>query len=134
MCTLTLSSWWQECSSCWRKYVGVSTMRRDTAGLRGKGAPYRLDAGQEIKQLSDEEKMNVSGDVIFFGFFASTVVFVCCCFLLFLCVWLGNYYVVAQSCDQANMWLLILCMWIGNYYVAALAIIMLLLSLVYVIR
>jgi MoxR-like ATPase len=29
---------------------------RDTAGLGGKGGPYRLDKGHEVHQLSDEEK------------------------------------------------------------------------------
>ena len=29
---------------------------RDTAGLGGKGGPYRLDAGHKVHQLSDEEK------------------------------------------------------------------------------
>ncbi|KAG7197989.1 hypothetical protein KM043_016215 [Ampulex compressa] len=29
---------------------------RDTAGLGGKGGPYRLDAGHTVHQLSDEEK------------------------------------------------------------------------------
>lgn len=32
---------------------------RDTAGLGGKGGPYRLDAGHTVHQLSDEEKNNV---------------------------------------------------------------------------
>ncbi|EDQ92903.1 uncharacterized protein MONBRDRAFT_14058 [Monosiga brevicollis MX1] len=32
---------------------------RDTAGLGGKGGPYRLDAGHDIHQLSDEEKAAV---------------------------------------------------------------------------
>ena len=30
---------------------------RDTAGLGGKGGPYRLDAGHDVHQLSDEEKI-----------------------------------------------------------------------------
>lgn len=29
---------------------------RDTAGLGGKGGPYRLDAGHTVHQLSNEEK------------------------------------------------------------------------------
>ncbi|EKX41778.1 hypothetical protein GUITHDRAFT_112197 [Guillardia theta CCMP2712] len=35
---------------------------RDTAGLGGKGGPYRLDLddGNEIMQISDEEKQNIS--------------------------------------------------------------------------
>ncbi|XP_053996012.1 von Willebrand factor A domain-containing protein 8 isoform X1 [Hylaeus anthracinus] len=32
---------------------------RDTAGLGGKGGPYRLDAGHTVHQLSDEEKNTV---------------------------------------------------------------------------
>ncbi|XP_066591206.1 von Willebrand factor A domain-containing protein 8 [Prorops nasuta] len=32
---------------------------RDTAGLGGKGGPYRLDAGHTVHQLSDEEKAAV---------------------------------------------------------------------------
>lgn len=36
---------------------------RDTAGLGGKGGPYRLDAGHDVHQLSDEEKNAVPDDV-----------------------------------------------------------------------
>ena len=36
---------------------------RDTAGLGGKGGPYRLDAGHDVHQLSDEEKDAVPDDV-----------------------------------------------------------------------
>lgn len=36
---------------------------RDTAGLGGKGGPYRLDAGHNVHQLSDEEKRNIPEDV-----------------------------------------------------------------------
>eukprot|EP00055_Hartaetosiga_balthica_P017545 m.118566 g.118566 ORF g.118566 m.118566 type:complete len:1915 (+) comp9344_c0_seq1:274-6018(+) len=36
---------------------------RDTAGLGGKGGPYRLDACHDIHQLSDEEKENIPEDV-----------------------------------------------------------------------
>ena len=32
---------------------------RDTAGLGGKGGPYRLDAGHAVHQLSQAEKDNV---------------------------------------------------------------------------
>ncbi|CAH1987082.1 unnamed protein product [Acanthoscelides obtectus] len=32
---------------------------RDTAGLGGKGGPYRLDKGHKVHQLSDEEKASV---------------------------------------------------------------------------
>jgi len=42
-------------------HVGGNTWQggtggRDTAGLGGKGGPYRLDAGHDVHQLSDEEK------------------------------------------------------------------------------
>nr|XP_018907546.1 PREDICTED: von Willebrand factor A domain-containing protein 8 [Bemisia tabaci] len=37
---------------------------RDTAGLGGKGGPYRLDAGHDVHQLSDEEKANVPKHVL----------------------------------------------------------------------
>lgn len=36
---------------------------RDTAGLGGKGGPYRLDAGHDVSQISDEEKNAVPEDV-----------------------------------------------------------------------
>lgn len=36
---------------------------RDTAGLGGKGGPYRQDAGHDVHQLSDEEKEAVPEDV-----------------------------------------------------------------------
>ncbi|KAL5256307.1 hypothetical protein ACHWQZ_G011506 [Mnemiopsis leidyi] len=36
---------------------------RDTAGLGGKGGPYRLDAGHNVHQLSDEEKNSVPEEV-----------------------------------------------------------------------
>ena len=36
---------------------------RDTAGLGGKGGPYRLDAGHNVSQLSDEEKRGVPEEV-----------------------------------------------------------------------
>ena len=32
---------------------------RDTAGLGGKGGPYRLDAGHQVHQVPDHEKQNV---------------------------------------------------------------------------
>ncbi|KAH1005033.1 hypothetical protein HUJ04_006106 [Dendroctonus ponderosae] len=32
---------------------------RDTAGLGGKGGPYRLDKGHKVHQLSDEEKADI---------------------------------------------------------------------------
>merc|ERR1719277_762732 len=32
---------------------------RDTAGLGGKGGPYRLDKGHDVHQLSDQEKADV---------------------------------------------------------------------------
>ena len=36
---------------------------RDTAGLGGKGGPYRLDKGHPIHQISDEEKKRISKEV-----------------------------------------------------------------------
>lgn len=36
---------------------------RDTAGLGGKGGPYRLDAGHDVHQLSDAEKDAVPDEV-----------------------------------------------------------------------
>lgn len=36
---------------------------RDTAGLGGKGGPYRLDAGHDVFQVSDEEKNAVPEEV-----------------------------------------------------------------------
>jgi len=36
---------------------------RDTAGLGGKGGPYRLDAGHDVHQISDEEKEAVPEQV-----------------------------------------------------------------------
>lgn len=35
----------------------------DTAGLGGKGGPYRLDAGHTVHQISDEEKAKVSAEI-----------------------------------------------------------------------
>ncbi|KAF7279849.1 hypothetical protein GWI33_006657 [Rhynchophorus ferrugineus] len=37
---------------------------RDTAGLGGKGGPYRLDKGHKVHQLSDEEKATVPEHVL----------------------------------------------------------------------
>ena len=39
------------------------TGSRDTAGLGGKGGPYRLDSGHDVHQLSDEKKDAVPEDV-----------------------------------------------------------------------
>lgn len=36
---------------------------RDTAGLGGKGGPFRLDAGHKVHQLSDEEKDDIPEEV-----------------------------------------------------------------------
>ncbi|XP_017481252.1 PREDICTED: von Willebrand factor A domain-containing protein 8 [Rhagoletis zephyria] len=36
---------------------------RDTAGLGGKGGPFRLDAGHKVRQLSDEEKDAIPEEV-----------------------------------------------------------------------
>ena len=35
----------------------------DTAGLGGKGGPYRFDAGHDVHQMSPEEKAKVSAEV-----------------------------------------------------------------------
>ena len=45
---------------------------RDTAGLGGKGGPYRLDAGHNVYQLSDEEKMAVPEEVGHINMISST--------------------------------------------------------------
>ena len=37
---------------------------RDTAGLGGKGGPYRLSDGNPIHQISDAEKANVSPEAL----------------------------------------------------------------------
>lgn len=37
---------------------------RDTAGLGGKGGPYRLDKGHKVHQLSDEEKADVPEHIL----------------------------------------------------------------------
>ena len=34
----------------------------DTAGLGGRGGPYRLDSGHQVHQISDEEKARVSDE------------------------------------------------------------------------
>ena len=36
----------------------------DTAGMGGRGGPYRVDSGHQIHQLSDEEKAQVSPEVL----------------------------------------------------------------------
>lgn len=36
---------------------------RDTAGLGGKGGPYRLDKGHKVHQLSDDEKNDIPDHV-----------------------------------------------------------------------
>lgn len=36
---------------------------RDTAGLGGRGGPYRLDAGHDVHQVSDEDKEAVPEEV-----------------------------------------------------------------------
>eukprot|EP00736_Rhodelphis_marinus_P000056 Rmarinus@m.14300 len=36
----------------------------DTAGLGGKGGPYRLDKGHNVHQISDEEKKNVPPEIL----------------------------------------------------------------------
>eukprot|EP01125_Pyxidicula_operculata_P011635 TRINITY_DN3812_c2_g1_i1.p1 TRINITY_DN3812_c2_g1~~TRINITY_DN3812_c2_g1_i1.p1 ORF type:complete len:1438 (+),score=279.24 TRINITY_DN3812_c2_g1_i1:547-4314(+) len=37
---------------------------RDTAGLGGKGGPYRLDVGHDVYQISDEEKQNIDEEIL----------------------------------------------------------------------
>ena len=46
--------------------LGFDSLRRsrDTAGLGGKGGPYRLSDGNPIHQISDEEKANVSPEAL----------------------------------------------------------------------
>lgn len=47
----------QRAINCYKiKYRMYIYLGRDTAGLGGKGGPYRLDAGHTVHQLSDEEK------------------------------------------------------------------------------
>ena len=41
------------------RYAGGSG-GADTAGMGGKGGPYRLDNGHDVKQISDEAKKNIS--------------------------------------------------------------------------
>ena len=41
----------------------------NTSGLGGKGGPYRLDAGHNVHQLSDEEKNSVPEEVILVSIF-----------------------------------------------------------------
>lgn len=36
----------------------------DTAGLGGKGGPYRLDKGHPVHQISDKEKANISNEAL----------------------------------------------------------------------
>lgn len=36
---------------------------RDTAGLGGKGGPYRLDAGHDVHQIPDWEKEDIPEEV-----------------------------------------------------------------------
>jgi len=38
----------------------------DTAGLGGRGGPYRLNAGHDVYQVSMEEKAKVSAEVSIF--------------------------------------------------------------------
>ena len=44
-------------------YAG-GTGGADTAGLGGKGGPYRLDKGHPVHQISDEEKKNISKEAL----------------------------------------------------------------------
>jgi hypothetical protein len=47
------------CSSSGGNTWAGGTGGRDTAGLGGKGGPYRLDAGHAVHQLSQAEKDSV---------------------------------------------------------------------------
>lgn len=44
-------------------WITFSTGGRDTAGLGGKGGPYRLDAGHKVYQVSQVEKDAVPEEV-----------------------------------------------------------------------
>lgn len=44
-------------------HIGLSSGGRDTAGLGGKGGPYRLDAGHKVYQVSQAEKDAVPEEV-----------------------------------------------------------------------
>jgi hypothetical protein len=51
-----------------KPHVGGNTWRggtggADTAGLGGKGGPYRLDAGHDVHQMAEDEKADVSEEV-----------------------------------------------------------------------
>lgn len=51
-----------------KPHIGGSTWQggtggRDTAGLGGKGGPFRVDSGHEVHQISDEEKSAVNEDI-----------------------------------------------------------------------
>lgn len=41
----------------------LSTGGRDTAGLGGKGGPYRLDSGHTVYQVSQAEKDSIPEEV-----------------------------------------------------------------------
>ena len=44
-------------------YIYIYIIGSDTAGLGGRGGPYRLDLGHDVHQVSDEEKSKVSQQV-----------------------------------------------------------------------
>ena len=50
------------------QHVGGNTWRggsggSDTAGLGGRGGPYRVDSGHQVNQISDEQKRDVSAEI-----------------------------------------------------------------------
>ena len=50
------------------QHVGGNTWRggsggSDTAGLGGRGGPYRVDGGHQVNQISDEQKRDVSAEI-----------------------------------------------------------------------
>ena len=57
---------------------------RDTAGLGGKGGPYRLDAGHTVYQISDAEKDAVPEEVSML-----------LCYVLYVCMYVCSQVVCA---------------------------------------
>lgn len=51
------------CISAVMKLNHLFTGGRDTAGLGGKGGPYRLDSGHTVYQVSQAEKDSVPEEV-----------------------------------------------------------------------
>ncbi len=84
---------------------------RDTAGLGGKGGPYRLDAGHDVHQLSDEEKNSVPEDVIYYTFkiVPYSVAYVCTSDSLLPLILLTYIMSVDRYKIRLNMIFLLLC-------------------------